>query len=1304
MKVRAHTCYLGKTGFAAHARSFFRELSKQVDLRVRNYTWCDTREYLNKTDLAILDRITLTNQDGNRSDYNIRERLPEHAWTCPVNDGWTPDVDIVLMDIDHHYFYDDYSAKVKIAYTVWESTLLPDGFFNQLKKFDYLWVVTEWHKKMIVKQGYDPTRVFVVNEGVDEVFYADGVELSNLSEYEDDRFKFLFFGRWDYRKAVPEIIKAFVDEFGPDEKVDLILSADNPFSVDGMKSTEERLAHYGFVDPRIKVKHFVSRQDYVTYMIQGHCFVSCARSEGWNIPLIEAMAAGTPALYSDWGAQLEFAKGKGIPVKVLGERPAAIGAKLGFAGNTPGNYAEPDTEDLRRALRDAFSNYANHKAKAIKDSIEIAKNFNWTKVATDAKSHLDLILSDQATEKNGEAAVIMAHADTDEKKTILKRSVSALIKQGYSVIVSSHIPVSQEIHDLVDFVVYDRDNPVVYRKDFDKYSIHFPTFYYNYPDYSIVYSFDFNHGYAAYRLMKTALGIVSAYDFKKVHFVNYDYVINNPKTLLDHSARLDSADLVSYYWGTDRYSFNTGLFSMRTDSAARLFGRIRSVEEYFKVTNSVILENVLYFAAKDVNINMDILDPGRITDPLNSVNSVILPANASARINNDQESVLVLGSDDSSKYLIFVNNSALEYSIEIQFNEHVKRIDQKTQVKFIRIPNSAIVEGFTVRIDQTGEVKRFDSSCNMARCQVKNRAIVMDLVKDLEIKDVITISFIEGPMVEIKGNSHSDYSVEFIDTRTNEIVFSSTIKSNHWTKCNRKYYVPWKIRITNLSTGEVKEEVLNLEGRKVYVSIDSSSLGDSIAWFAHIEEFAKVHKCKVAVSTFRNDLFEKNYPGLEFVVPGNRVDGIHACFRLGWYYNADNSINLTMHPREVKTLPMQATTTDILGLPYTCLKPRLVVPASERPIQEKYVCIGVHATAKAKYWNNPTGWQEVTDHYMSKGYKVVSISLEPDGHMGVKYPTGAIQLSNTRTIQQTMQYLKHAEVFIGVGSGLSWLAWAMGTPTALISGFSKPYSEMTDDSVIRIFKGGICNGCFNRHRLDAGDWNWCPDQKGTERQFECSKLILGQEVIAAVDEFLETGRIQKSTEVIVDESYYLGMVQNHAEIIEATKFVRSLGIKNFMEIGTDQGGTFAIWSKVSAGDGIRISLDMPHGHFGRADYDVNLRDQYLKSLGSNVTMIHGDSHKQEMKVTVKVILGGAQLDFLFIDGDHTYEGVKQDYEMYRDLVKPGGWIGFHDIRDTEFHRNANCRVDQLWSELEGNKLEFVDSNSHFGGIGLIQVV
>jgi cephalosporin hydroxylase len=325
--------------------------------------------------------------------------------------------------------------------------------------------------------------------------------------------------------------------------------------------------------------------------------------------------------------------------------------------------------------------------------------------------------------------------------------------------------------------------------------------------------------------------------------------------------------------------------------------------------------------------------------------------------------------------------------------------------------------------------------------------------------------------------------------------------------------------------------------------------------------------------------------------------------------------------------------------------------------------------------------------------------------MGNDHPKGSEMLPGNRSLEATSNYLLHAEMFIGVGSGLSWLSWALNVPTVIISGFSAPHTEPTDSNVLRIFNHNIgCTGCFNQIRLDAGDWNWCPVLKDTDRRFECTKSISGSYVIEKIEEFSKTYCSDNKAIDAVKTAYDLGMIQVYEEIYGASKFVESLQIKNFMEIGTDQGGTFLIWSKLAT-DGIRISVDLPYGIYGTEEgkFDVALRDNYLASLGNNVHMIHGSSHDKTIKKKVSSILGNEKLDFLFIDGDHTYEGVKQDYEMYKEFVKPGGWIGFHDIKDTEFHRNVDCRVDILWNELTCNKKEFVNLKYNYGGIGFIQV-
>ena len=117
--------------------------------------------------------------------------------------------------------------------------------------------------------------------------------------------------------------------------------------------------------------------------------------------------------------------------------------------------------------------------------------------------------------------------------------------------------------------------------------------------------------------------------------------------------------------------------------------------------------------------------------------------------------------------------------------------------------------------------------------------------------------------------------------------------------------------------------------------------------------------------------------------------------------------------------------------------------------------------------------------------------------MGNFHPKGANKLPEG-SMENLMEVMKTCEIFIGVGSGLSWVSWTLDIPTVLISGFSKPISEFEGYDFIRIFNSSVCNGCYNRFRLDSGDWNWCPDQKGTDRQFECTKSITGKMVIDSI--------------------------------------------------------------------------------------------------------------------------------------------------------------------------------------------------------------
>jgi autotransporter strand-loop-strand O-heptosyltransferase len=377
--------------------------------------------------------------------------------------------------------------------------------------------------------------------------------------------------------------------------------------------------------------------------------------------------------------------------------------------------------------------------------------------------------------------------------------------------------------------------------------------------------------------------------------------------------------------------------------------------------------------------------------------------------------------------------------------------------------------------------------------------LVKNLNNKANIDNKVYFHFVRGAFLEIKGSKQAEYDIKFINNKNGRVLYTTTISTNMWTRCNLEYFIEWRIEI--YENGKLWfEHLYNAEHKRVYVALDSKALGDSLAWIPYVEEFGKVHNCKMVVSTFMNTMFESRYPNIEFVEPGTNVQNLYAMYGIGLFYNEDSTINIYKNPIDPKGQTMQKMCSDILGLEYKEIKPKLKERKPYIESNYKQVCIGIHGTAQSKFWNNPTGWQDVVDWLNAKGYVVKLLSKEGDNYMGNQLPNGIVKHPNG-PLELVMDEMLKSKAFIGIGSGLSWLSWGLNVPTVLISGFSYDWAEMKDCIRIAAPKGK-CEGCFNRLRLDAGDWNWCPDHKGTERQFECTKTITSEMVIKELEKFL----------------------------------------------------------------------------------------------------------------------------------------------------------------------------------------------------------
>ncbi|MGH9349333.1 MAG: class I SAM-dependent methyltransferase [Vicinamibacterales bacterium] len=191
---------------------------------------------------------------------------------------------------------------------------------------------------------------------------------------------------------------------------------------------------------------------------------------------------------------------------------------------------------------------------------------------------------------------------------------------------------------------------------------------------------------------------------------------------------------------------------------------------------------------------------------------------------------------------------------------------------------------------------------------------------------------------------------------------------------------------------------------------------------------------------------------------------------------------------------------------------------------------------------------------------------------------------------------------------------------------------------------------------------------------------------------------------IVDEAFAIGLQQIREEILELATYLAARPLRHVLEIGAAAGGSFYIWCRLADPRGKKVSVDLPGGIYGGEPQANRMtryrRDRMMRGWAPGVHLVAGISASDEVRSQVAAVLGADRLDLLFIDGDHTYEAVKADFELYSRFVSPSGAIAFHDINDTAFHRAQNVGVARLWSALEGDKREF-NARREWGGIGVL---
>ncbi|MXV36513.1 MULTISPECIES: autotransporter strand-loop-strand O-heptosyltransferase [unclassified Saccharibacter] len=304
-------------------------------------------------------------------------------------------------------------------------------------------------------------------------------------------------------------------------------------------------------------------------------------------------------------------------------------------------------------------------------------------------------------------------------------------------------------------------------------------------------------------------------------------------------------------------------------------------------------------------------------------------------------------------------------------------------------------------------------------------------------------------------------------------------------------------------------------GKDVAVVMPGGTLGDSLGWFPYAVRFAKKHQCRLTVmlSEPLKKLLEPVYPDIRFVL-ADEFDAIretlYATYYLGLFFDDEEN---SWQPADFRYVGLHRTAGYILGVDPTEEPPRVDIEDEDtRPIEEPYVVVAVQASCGCKMWNNPTGWMDTVQHLKAKGYRVICIDRDPAVASSIHWnviPNGVEDETGNRPLKERARWLKHADFFVGLSSGLSWLAWSVGTPVVLISGFTHPSNEF--HTPYRVFSTHGCNSCWHdvRTPFKHNDYMFCPRHKGTPRFFECTRIISADYVNATIDRVCQDYAVPK---------------------------------------------------------------------------------------------------------------------------------------------------------------------------------------------------
>jgi len=351
--VHAIGCFDGLTGCHIHTRSFFDAMSNYIPVL--------------ESDIQLPKRL------NNSIDYINHEIMPQkksvyNIVICPIHQ-----LDMLSS-----------CSGVKIGYVVWESTSIPDDWMDSFSYTDIVWTPSQWFKKVLINHGIDAHSIQVIPEGVNgRVFTSEGTRFQLLKDI--NAYKFLYVGKFEERKATPEMIVTFDYAFKDNPNVRLIIALQTYTKALDFNNCIHDL---GVRHPEkiIRVGPFAKNSELAALYRSCDAFVMPTRAEGWGLPIIEAMACGLPVIVTGYSGLTEFATNENAYLLdyTMTDIENPLGCQLYSKSSYYGQWAEPDFLHLSDLMQYVWKNQAEAKDRGQKASIDIHSQWTWDHAAKKA--------------------------------------------------------------------------------------------------------------------------------------------------------------------------------------------------------------------------------------------------------------------------------------------------------------------------------------------------------------------------------------------------------------------------------------------------------------------------------------------------------------------------------------------------------------------------------------------------------------------------------------------------------------------------------------------------------------------------------------------------------------------------------------------------------------------------------------------------------------------------------------------------------------------------------------------------------